>query len=245
MRNLAILLLLVAILAGLTAISNVSATWHFVVPAEAGKLLYAASFDSFLDEWELYEGRLSAQVEDGELHIGVNVTDSAPFSVASLYFGDFDLRAQAAAVNGPVNNGYGVIFRVQNPHTYYFFLISSDGYYRVQRAVDDEIKILSDWIPSPLVKQGLNAENNLRVVARGDQFQFYINGEPVEVCIPDNPEGISTYMDGCVGGQMQATLIDDSIGAGQLGFVAMTLDEPGVEVGYDNMVVYGPEAIGG
>ena len=81
------------------------------------------------------------------------------------------------------------------------------------------------------------------MVAKGDRFQFYVNGEQVELCIPHNPDGVSTYVNGCVDGEMQLTLIDNSIQEGQLGLVAMTLDEPGVEVVYDTIVVYGPEAI--
>ena len=105
-------------------------------------------------------------------------------------------------------------------------------------------KKLSDWIPSPLVNQGLNVDNQLRVVAQGDQFRFFINDEQVALCIPNNPEGESTYFDGCVDGEMHDTLTDDSIGSGQLGVMAITLDEPNVEVVFDNVLVYGPEVIG-
>ena len=248
MRILIVLALLLLALAGLTALSNLSANWHFVVSAPAGELLYTATFDDLVDEWSLYEGRLSAQVVAEQLRINVDTVQSAPFSTAAPYFSDFDVRVQARAVGGPVNNGYGIIFRVQrdknhNPLSYYFFLVSSDGYYQVQQVVDGGQKELSTWIPSPLIRQGLDADNWLRVVAVGDQFQFFINGEQVELCIPNSPDGISTYVTDCVDGEMQATLIDDSIPDGQIGVVAMTLDEPGVEVAYDTMVVYGPEAI--
>ena len=249
MRNLVILVLLLLILAGLTAFSNFSATWHFVVPADPGELLYVATFDDLLDEWALYDGRLSAQVVDDHLQISVDTTQSAPFSTAAPYFSDFDVWVQARATGGPINNGYGIIFRVQrdknyNPVSYYFFMVSSDGYYQVQRVVDGAQKELSTWIPSPLVRQGLDADNWLRVVAVGNQFQFYINGEQVELCIPNSPDGISTYVTDCLDGEMQATLIDESIPTGQIGVVALTLDEPGVEVAYDTMVIYGPESIG-
>jgi len=123
LRKLALLLLLVAILAGLTAISKATDTWHYVVPAEPGELLYTATFDGWLDEWEVYEGRLSAQVDNGRLRIGVDTAQSAPFSTAAPFFDDFDVQAQASAVGGPLNNGYGIIFRVQrdenrNPVSY-------------------------------------------------------------------------------------------------------------------------------
>lgn len=56
---------------------------------------------------------------------------------------------------------------------------------------------------SIIVNQGISTVNRLRVVARGNQFQFYINGEQVQVCIPNNPDAQSTYfMDSCIDGQM-------------------------------------------
>lgn len=204
--------------------------------------MYAAAFDDTLGDWDLYAGRLSAQAVDGALRLEVGSPQSLPFSTARLHFADFDLSLRARPVDGPLDNGYGIIFRAQNPQNYYLFLISSDGYYRVQRAVDGEEKILSDWIPSSLIHQGMNVENTLRVTALGDIFQFYINDERVELCIPDDPAGVSTYADECVDGTMQDTLVDNAVSSGQLGVIARSFDEPGVVVEFDDVVIVGPAA---
>jgi hypothetical protein len=121
------------------------------------------------------------------------------------------------------------------------FLVSSDGYYRVQRAVDGQEKDISTWIPSPLVHQGLNVDNWLRVVAQGEDFHFYINGEAVELCIPNSVFGVSTYSDHCQDGTMLPMLTDSAIPNGKIGVVAQSLDERGVVVDFDDLVVYGPE----
>jgi hypothetical protein len=238
-------------LAGLTAaalalygLNRLVADWHYVVPAEPGEVLYVATFDAFLDDWDLYEGRLSAQVEDSALIIDVGAVNSRPFSAAASHFGDFDLYVQSQAVAGPVNNGFGVVFRLRDPRNYYLFLVSSDGYYRVVREVDGVQRELSTWIPSPVVNQGIGAVNHLRVTAAGDQFRFYVNGEPVALCIPDNPTSYSTYNDltgECLEGRMVMTLVDDSIASGRLGVIVTTLTEPDVRVAFDNLVVYGPD----
>jgi hypothetical protein len=193
-----------------------------------------------------------------------------PFSLAAPAFADFDLTVQAQAVEGPLDNGYGVIFRrqVAQPRTpgttwsgwvvsraedlllgstlandgYYLFLVSSDGYYQVSRRVNGADKVLSAWIESPVVNPGFDQPNTLRVVARGSEFQFYVNGELVPLCIPDDPESISTYALGsCIQGQMLDTLVDDSLSSGQVGVVAQSFNEPGVVVEFDNLVMFSPQ----
>jgi hypothetical protein len=240
LRNLIVLAALGAILIVLNRLSPIVAEWHYVVPSTPGEVLYAATFDDAAADWELYSGRLSAQVADGALRVTVGEPDSLPFSTAAPYFSDFDLRVKTAAVAGPLDNGYGVIFRAQDSDNYFLFLISSDGYYQVRREVNGAEKILSEWIPSELIHQGLNTANEIRVVAQGDTFQFYVNGTQVELCIPNDPDAVSTYVDSCVDGQMLPQLVDNSIAEGQIGVIALTFDEPGVEVDFDNVLVFGP-----
>lgn len=253
MRRLGFLLILVAALVITFALSRLTASWHYVVPVEPGQVAYVATFDHLIEDWNQYGGRLEAQVTDGVMRLNVGDVDSGPFSTTRQHFADFDIRVQATPVEGPLNNGYGVIFRLQdNDNTspgddsYYLFLISSDGYYEVKRVVGSDEKLLSAWIESPLVNQGIGATNWLRVIARGDQFQFFINDQPVQVCVPNNPEGESTYFLGeCVDGAMLDTLTDSTIANGQLGVVALSIDEPGVVVEFDNFLVYGPDTISG
>lgn len=245
LRNVLVLLVLAAILIVLNQLSRSLADWHYVVTGEPGDVLYATGFDDRPDDWETYAGRLSAQVVDSALRIDVGASQSLPFSANHFYFGDFDLTVQARPVAGPLDNGYGVIFRAQDANNYYVFLISSDGYYQVRRALDGEPKVLSDWIPSPLIVQGLDVVNEVRVVAQGETFQFAINGQTVEVCIPDDPDAVSTYADQCIQGQMQPQLVDAAIAAGQLGVIAQALDEPGVAVEFDQVIVISPAVSGG
>lgn len=226
------------------SLSRLAADWHYVIPSEPGAVLYVATFDAFLEDWDLYEGRLSAQVENGALVLEANAEHSLPFSAAAPYFDDFDLTVQAQALGGPLNNGFGVVFRLRDPRNYYLFLVSSDGYYRVVREVDGVQRELSTWIPSSAVSQGIGAINHLRVVAQDNTFRFFVNGQPLALCLPADPTHYSTYNEltgECQGGSMITTLVDSSIGAGRLGVIVMALDEPGVRVAFDNLVVYGPE----
>jgi hypothetical protein len=230
--------------------------WHYIVPVEPGKVVYASAFDGFRDEWGLYAGRLSAQILDANaLRLDVDATNRFTWSVARPYFSDFDVSVQATASDGPENNSFGIIFRHQDKGNtapedddYYLFLISSDGYYQVFRQLngapgDQRQKELSTWIPSPAVNTGIGAVNKLRVVGSGNRFQFYINGQPMKLCVPDDPNGASTYDEAkseC-DGRMVDTLVDNSISYGRLGVVAGALDDPGVVADFDNFIVSGPE----
>jgi hypothetical protein len=241
-RNLIVLLTLIVLLGALRGLAQIISNWHYVVPVAPGELAYVATFDALVDDWEQYGGQLSVESIGSALRIEVDTPRSLPFSTARPYFADFDLRVEARPLAGPLDNGYGVVFRVQDPQNYYLFLVSSDGYYQVRRAVQAEDHVISDWIPSPLVRQGMNVSNWLRVVAQGDQLRFYINNEPVELCIPDTPGAVSTFADRCIDGQMQPMLTDDALPVGQIGVIAQALLEPGVVVEFDNVLVYGPGA---
>lgn len=258
MRRALILLIPALLLVGLIFLQRTVPQWrHTVVSGAPGEVLYAATFDgeansSFNGEWEQYGGRLSAEVSESVMRLGVDEYLSGAYSVADPYFADFDLTVQATAVEGPEDNGYGVVFRLldqDNDSTgddsYYLFLISSDGYYQVTRSVNGVEKILSDWVESNAVQIGINVVNTLRVRAQGNAFQFFINGQQIGLCIPDNPEGISTFMMGeCIGGSMVQTLIDDSIANGRIGVGARTTEtgDVGVVVEFDNLVIVSPSS---
>ncbi|MBL8161093.1 MAG: hypothetical protein JNJ61_03850 [Anaerolineae bacterium] len=251
MRRLVVLLLLVGLLVAAIWLNRLLANWHYVVPVTAGETAYLATFDADDGDWNLAEGRLSASILDtGVLRLEITEPLKLPFAEAKPHFADFDLRVQAAAADGPLNNGYGVIFRLQNKDNvspgdddYYLFMVSSDGYYQLSRSINGVAKEVSTWIPSQAVNQGLGVSNWLRVVARGDQFQFFVNNQQVALCIPDDPSAQSTYnsVSGeCVGGQMVETLTDASIPSGQIGVAAQSFDQGGVVIDFDNLVILGP-----
>lgn len=253
MRRFRFLLLSMVLFVAAYAVNRLVANWHYVIPVEAGKVAYIATFDGFREDWNLSEGQLKSQIVDpGVLRISVGDTDSLPFAEANPHFGDFDLRAQATAVEGPLNNGYGLIFRLQNKDntspdddSFYLFMVSSDGYYQLVRSIEGEAREVSTWIPSPIVNTGIGATNFLRVVAQGSQFQFYVNGQPALLCLPDDPNARSTYNEisgECQDGKMLDTLTDTSIPNGQIGVAAQSFDEAGVVIEFDNLVIYGPQS---
>lgn len=237
-------------------LSQQAPTWRYTLSGEAGTLLYAAAFDdTFADEWEQAQGRESAELIDGVLRLSIGVDGDGVFAPALPVFSDFDVSVDAQPLEGPIDNGFGVLFRLQDPANYYALFISSDGYYKVERVVDGLARDISTWIPSEALRIVDDADgsltvdadealpNTLRVVARGDTFRFYANGTPLELCIPNAPDGMSTYVAGtCVDGQMRAEWVDELHAAGRIALGAVTTPTggAGVVVAFDNLLVYAP-----
>src|SRR5262245_40612249 len=112
LRRMLLFIILIVLLAAAYALNRATTHWHYVLPVEAGKVAYLATFDGLKEDWNLAQGRLKSEILDtGVLRLDVGDVNSLPFAEAKPYFADFDLRIQATPVEGPENNGYGVIFR--------------------------------------------------------------------------------------------------------------------------------------
>ncbi len=264
MRSLLVLFTLAALLAALTEVSRVAANLSYVAGGEPGTLLHAADFTSVMPDQDLFVGRLSAQLVDGALRLGADDPDSLVYAAAGPQLTDFDLEVEARPLAGPLDNGYGVLFRLHEvrpapaleafglptpgytrSRSYYLFLISSDGYYQLRRTLAGDQQILSAWVPSPLIRQGLEVSNRLRVLASGSNMQFYINDEQVALCIPDAAQARSTWAEGeCVDGRMRMMLQDESLTAGRIAMAAQSFQQAGVQLAFDNLLVRMPQAGG-
>ncbi|MEL6150011.1 MAG: hypothetical protein AAGK74_01650 [Chloroflexota bacterium] len=223
---------------------------RYVVPNRPPAVLYATTFDDgvFGADWS-QQDRTGGTIEVADDALNLTFAEIVPGrqrlrSTTTYLFRNFDYSVTAAATAGPLNNGYGVVFRQFDEQTYYLFLVSSDGWYSVWRELPEGFIALSAWIPSEAINQGVDGEiNRLRVTAQGDTFRFYVNDEPLMLCIPDDPGGESTYTNECIGGTMQDTLTDDSIPVGRLGVAIETIIDGGMAAQFDNAVVMGvPES---
>ena len=210
----------------------------------AGELLYVTTFDAFNEDWQQYEGRLSAQVTtDGQnaaMQITVDDVREGAFTLLDRMFSDFDLIVEARQTAGPEDlnaPGFGVIFRHQNNDNFYSFLISSDGYYQVSRRRGGVDEALSDWAETPLIHPG-QAANTIRVIAQGHTFEFFINDEQVPLCLTLwNP----AVPGECIDSEPVMQLVDDTFPPqGRIGLGARSFDQGGVMVAFDNLLVCGP-----
>lgn len=278
----AIILLLLALVAGNMLFANLDHGQQ-AIAGEPGDLLYIATFDGFIDEWDLYAGQQSAFIEEGRLRLALSSAQTASWSVARHHFAEYDISVVASAVAGPIDNAFGIVFAMQSPSQracdlpavifcglgnwsawlsaalrqvldpvegpqYYAFLISSDGYYALERITDGARKVLSTWIPSPSIHQDLGERNWIRVVALGSDLRFFVNGAQVMLCIPNELGASSTYADGeCIDGRMAAGFQAPGPLHGQVGVIAQATQTGGggVAVDFDNITVFSPSFAGG
>lgn len=195
-----------AVMIGLGVILGVLTDWLYEIPVtrpDPGELLYATSFNSYNDEWDLYPGRDAAQVvSSSEVQLANTGGDVAPLTGNMLWikygsgnadevisspldrkFSDLDLRVAVQQIAGPAEESqFGVAFRYRDAENTFVFRISGDGYYSLDKVKDGSREIISDWNVTETIRPG-SLPNEIRVVARGDEFRFFVNGQPMPLCL--------------------------------------------------------------
>lgn len=117
-------------------------------------------------------------------HRDINYRDTPTMNSIS----DFLVGVDARQTSGPQNADYGLAFRLVTENSFYTFTISDTGQFAVQMLFRGEWSTLIEWTPTGTVRPG--EVNRLQVLAQGDQFTFYINGQEVD-SLSDNtiPQG--------------------------------------------------------
>ena len=102
------------------------------VSAQSDNVLFQDDFSDTSSGWD----RVSVEdgvtdYADGAYRIFVNTSDSDVWANPGLKFDDVYVEVDATKIGGADDNDYGVICRYQDGDNFYFFVISSDGYYGV------------------------------------------------------------------------------------------------------------------
>jgi hypothetical protein len=213
----------------------------------SGDLIYATTFDGPNPEWDQRtQGQDRYEITNHMLRLTI---DKGAFSPLDLPLTDFDLRINALRIaQDDDSNEMGVLFHLQDAQHYYMFRIRGDGAYRVelcQDCVGNPVNVLSEWQKSPAILAGVNQTNTLRIVVKGDQFQFYVNDQLLLLC-PKGSDRRSTWTGldtgQCLsnGGKTVDTLVDSTLSDGKIG-LGVTTDSTEVQIGFTNMLIYGPQ----
>lgn len=155
--------------------------------------------------------------QDGRYRILVNTANTDVWANPGLEFGDAIIEVEATKAGGPDDNDFGVICRYRDVDNFYFFLVSSDGYYGIGRVVAGEQTLIGDdqLYPDESIRQG-EATNHIRADCIGSSLTLHVNG--VEL----------------------AEVQDDTLASGDVGLLAGTFDQPGTEILFDDFVVRKP-----
>src|SRR3990172_4666827 len=150
-------------------------------PANPGDILYQEEFEDNTTGWDRVSNEHGIMDYDGG---GYRILVQQPgfnlWSTPEKNFGDVSVEADLTKLNGPDENRAGLMCRYQSGD-YYFFIISSDGYYAVGKFIGGNTLLLgqTEMQPSELIR--MNEVNHLRADCIGDTLSFYVNFNQVAV----------------------------------------------------------------
>lgn len=183
----------------------------------SGSVLFQDDFSKNTSGWDRM--RTDGGVMDydaGGYRILVNSLQTNFWTTPHKSFNDVRIEVDHGKLAGPDENRIGLVCRF-NGSDYYFFIISSDGFYGMGIFSGGKAMLLgqSEMLSSESINKGL-AINHLRADCVGNTLTFYINGFQV------------------------AQAQDATLGSGDVGMLAGTFSTPGVDIIFDNFVVLQP-----
>lgn len=183
----------------------------------SGNVLFQDDFSNQIAGWDrLMTAEGTIDYDGGGYRLLVNSLNTNFWSTPHKKFADVRIEVDAGKLGGPDENRIGLLCRYTG-NDYYFFLMSSDGYYGIGLFSAGQAVLLgqSEMQASTSIRTGL-AVNHLRADCAGDILTLYINGFQV------------------------ASVRDGSLKSGDIGLLAGTFSQPGVDIIFDNFVVLKP-----
>lgn len=155
-------------------------------PVSVGALLFYDDFANNDHGWwtgnanaEVSQ-RTEAKIEQGK-YIVLTHKQGTVWRVTCADCGDLDngyFEVSTRYVNGPTNYGYGLILRSDAGMEHgYLFSLTADGSFCIAKDVTDTVEALVPWTDDPAIRT--EGVNHLGVLARGNAFEFFINGKSV------------------------------------------------------------------
>lgn len=178
---------------------------------------YLETFDE-VGSWRTEsDGETAGLVENGAYKLSVAADVQFVWTTAGEDFGNGRYSVEATQLAGPLDNGYGMLIRVDDESdSFYAFEISGDGFAWIGRYADgaEEGAIVGQWwFEAPAVNQGLNVVNTLAVRAEAGNLIFFVNDQEI------------------------GRVTDNTYSRGDIGLMVETLGQGGVEVQFDNFSV--------
>ena len=185
-------------------------------PPPSGSVLFEDEFDVNTTGWDRFtnEGGIMDYFEGG-YRILVQRPGLNFWSTPEKDYRDVRIEVDLLKLAGPDENRMGIMCRYQAGN-YYFFIISNDGYYAIGKFIGGETTLLgqSEMQPNGLIQP--NMINHLRADCIDNTLTFYVNFTEI------------------------ATAQDSDLASGDIGVLAGSFSEPGVDVSFDHFVVMQP-----
>ena len=181
-------------------------------------ILFQDDFSDTSSGWDrVNEVEGITDYSNGVYRILVNTDNTDVWANPGLNLSDTIIEVDASKIGGADDNDLGIVCRYQDVSNFYFFIISSDGFYGIAKVIDGEQDLidLENMEYSDSINQG-NATNKLRADCVGDNLVLWVNGQKL--------------MD----------VNDSQYSSGDVGLIAGTFDTAGTDIHFDNFVVKKP-----
>lgn len=183
--------------------------------------LFQDEFDSPDSGWGTDQrGEFERGYEGGEYFIELHEPNWFAWAYPGMQFDNVSAEADSRLTSGSHDSHLGVLCRHTDVYNFYYFAISTDGYYAIFRRVGGgDLEILTGegtgMSPSPAIRTG-GQTNHILVVCQGDELSLYVNGELLE------------------------TVTDHTHARGDVGLGVGSGPEGNVRVQFDNFLVTRP-----
>jgi len=181
-------------------------------------VLFQDDFSDPLSGWDrIEEAEGVTDYHDGKYRIYVGATNTDVWANPGLEFTDSFIEVEATKIAGDNNNDFGLICRYQDGSNFYFFVISSDGYYGIGKLSGGTQMLIGtqSMPPSEVIIQG-ESTNHIKAGCVGSSLTLIVNGETL------------------------AEFEDTEFASGDVGLLAGSFTNPGTEIYFDNFQALRP-----
>jgi hypothetical protein len=190
-----------------------------IFESPSGAVLYQDDFSDSSSGWENFHDPEKGTMDYFDSFYRVQVLGEYQMLTTGpgLKFTDVKLASDMLKVVGSTNDMFGLVCRMEDQQNFYFFVISSDGYYGIGKVIDGVQSMLGStgMVPSEIISMGM-AKNHLQADCIGKNLILSINGQ----------ELVSTE--------------DVEISAGDVGIIVGTMQDSENVVLFDNFSVINP-----
>lgn len=180
-----------------------------LTPSPAETVIYQ---DSFLDTPADWANESGCSFKSDGYHVS---GETACFGPSTLASAKADVQVTVQSVKSGQDTGYGIALRRASSGNFYTFEITPDGRWAFLKWINGNAKAVTDLQSNTAIQTGSGATNQLRVLAVGSNFTFYVNGTQVGTATD------STYADGRIG-----VVTDDTAPSSEAIFTTFSVLQP-------------------
>lgn len=141
-------------------------------------LLFADDFSDPNSGWPTGQNETSEYgYQSNAYRIFAQGTNSIPWVSTDRVYDNLSLSVDARAISDSVSGYYGLLCRIQDDQSFYYFVISNGGGYSVGKYINGTFRsyLTEIWQPSAAIRQGA-LTNQLQMDCVGDSLRYYVNG---------------------------------------------------------------------